>query len=394
MHNTLNLALAAVDEAYIVSLRRELHTFPELGFDLPRTLSLVRRELDSMDIPYTEQYGTSAICAWLHPDSDYTIALRADMDALPLQEETGLPYASQIPGQMHACGHDAHTAMLLGTAKALKSVEHWLPCRVLLIFQPDEENCRGAARLVQDGIMEQVDVIFGVHVENWLDSGTIGVCPGPSMASNTPITIEFHGHAAHATLPQTGRDALAMAVSAYNNIQLMLTRELDPFQQYVCSVGALQAGTTHNVIADRAEMKISLRTYETSLNDFLEARIAEICRQAAHSFGGTCTYSGGMRSFPLINDPSLSRTVLSAAAKIVGKDRVVNMPPKLSSEDFSWYLTKKPGVFIRLGTRNPEKGCTTLPHNNDFRIDEAALPYGSKVCIQSIFDHMEERCFA
>ena len=385
----LQKALSAVDRAYVVSLRREIHEYPEIGFDCPKTLSVVRRQLDAMGIPYTEQLGKSAIVATLCPQKNhYTIAIRADMDALPLQEKTDLPFSSKIDGQMHACGHDAHTAMLLGTAKALKSVEQELACRILLVFQPFEEGTQGAKLLVQDGLMDQIDVIIGLHVENWLNVGTIGVCPGSSMAASTPITIEFFGKTAHATLPHTGKDALAMAVSAYNNIQLMLAREMDPFKKWVCSVGQLTAGTTHNVIADHATMKISLRTYEVELNNYIESRIEQISAQAAESFGGTYTYTGGMSAYPLYNDPELSKEVLASAAKVVGEENIVEMPPKMSSEDFSWYLTKKPGVFIRLGTRNPDKGCVTLPHNNDFLIDEDAFQLGCRTCVQFVFDHM------
>ena len=185
--NALQTALSAVDQDYVVALRREIHEYPEIGFDCPKTLAVVRRELDKLNIPYTEELGKSAIVAALRPDkAHYTIGIRADMDALPLQEKTGLPYSSKLDGQMHACGHDAHTAMLLGTAKALKSVEDTLDCRVLLVFQPYEEGTQGAKALVADGLMDHIDVIIGLHVENWLEVGTIGVCPGESMAASTP----------------------------------------------------------------------------------------------------------------------------------------------------------------------------------------------------------------
>lgn len=383
-------ALNAVDQEYVVRLRRELHEYPELRFELPRTLALVRRELDAMGIPYTEEYGISAIVATINPQcKGFTIGLRADMDALPLNEKTDLPYASKIPGAMHACGHDAHTAMLLGTARALKTVEDQMTCRVRLIFQPYEEGCHGAKHLVNDGVMDDIDIIVGLHVENWLESGTVGVCIGPSMAGSAPITVEFFGHTAHATLPHSGNDTIAMAVTAYNEIHLMLNRQVDPFQKYVCSVCSLQAGTTHNVIADHAVMKLSLRTYDAQLDAFIEGRIQQICEDAAKRFGGTCTYSGGLSAFPLINDPVISRRVLDAAEKVIGKENVVDMRPKLSSEDFSWYLTKKPGVFFRLGTRNEAKGCVTLPHNNDFLIDEDAFSIGCKTCVQFVLDNMD-----
>ena len=387
---SLNKALESVDGDYIVAIRRELHQYPELCFDLPVTLSIVRRELESMGIPYTESYGRSSITAFINPDcKGLSIGIRADMDALPLTEKTGLPYASKHPGKMHACGHDAHTAMLLGTGRALKAVEDQLTCRVVLIFQACEEGEESGAReMVKDGLMDQVDLIIGMHIENWLEHGTIGICPGVSMAASHPVRLEFFGRSAHATLPQSGANALAMAVKTYTGIQAMLATRMNPFDQYVCSVGMLSAGSTDNVIPDYAEMKISLRTFDLEVQDFIVERIREIADHAAREEGGTMRLQSDTKALPLVNDPQVTRQVLASAAKVVGEDKIAEMPRKLSSEDFSFYLEKKPGAFIRLGTRNEDKGCVTLPHNNDFMLDEDALETGSKVCVQLVLDKM------
>ena len=281
-------ALAGVDRDYIVRLRHELHRFPELEFDLPKTLAIVRRELEEMEIPFTEQYGRSSIVAFLNPDCrGFSIGIRADMDALPLTEKTGLPFSSEHPGIMHACGHDAHTAMLLGTARALKAVEKELACRVVLIFQACEENMPGGAEaLVKDGAADLCDVIVGQHVENWLECGTAGICPGASMAACDPLHIEFFGKTAHATLPQSGINALAMAVETYEGIDRFLATRMDPFEKYVCSVGMMQAGHTHNVIPAYAEMKISLRTFSLETRNFMIENIRQIAENAARSRGG------------------------------------------------------------------------------------------------------------
>ncbi|MFA5585393.1 MAG: M20 family metallopeptidase [Saccharofermentanales bacterium] len=387
---SLNKALESVDGDYIVAIRRELHQYPELCFELPVTLSIVRRELESMGIPYTESYGRSSITAFINPDcKGLSIGIRADMDALPLTEKTGLPYASKHPGKMHACGHDAHTAMLLGTGRALKAVEDQLTCRVVLIFQACEEGEESGAReMVKDGLMDQVDLIIGMHIENWLEHGTIGLCPGVSMAASHPVRLEFFGRSAHATLPQSGANALAMAVKTYTGIQAMLATRMNPFDQYVCSVGMLSAGSTDNVIPDYAEMKISLRTFDLEVQDFILEGIREIADHAAREEGGTMRLRSDTKALPLVNDPQVTRQVLASAAKVVGEDKIAEMPRKLSSEDFSFYLEKKPGAFIRLGTRNEDKGCVTLPHNNDFMLDEDALETGSKVCVQLVLDKM------
>jgi amidohydrolase len=290
---------------------------------------------------------------------------------------------------MHACGHDAHTAMLLGTAKALKSMEDKIACRVMLVFQPSEEGLKsGAEELVKGGLMDEIDVILGMHVENWLPSGSIGVCSGSSMASSRNFRIDFYGATAHATLPHSGVDALATAVRTYNNIQYMTSREINPFSEYVCSVGKLSGGTSQNIIADHAYMLGTIRTFDMELDAFIIKRIKEIANNAANEVGARAVVDTSLKASVVYNNPYISELVLDSAKKIVGEDHIVKMPKKLSSEDFSQYLTKKPGVFMRLGTRNDEKGCTTLPHNNDFMIDEDAFALGTDSCVQFVLDNM------
>ena len=378
------------DKEYIIALRHELHEYPEIGFDLPKTIAVVKRELDKLGIEYTEEYGKSSVVATINPDKkDFTIGIRADMDALLIQEKTDLPFKSKIDGQMHACGHDAHTAMLLGTAKALKAMEDKISCRVKLLFQPSEEGQQsGAELMVADGVMDDIDVIIGQHIENWLDVGTVGVCKGASMASSRTVKIQFFGKTAHATLPHSGIDALAAAVKTYNDIQFMLTREINPFDRYVCSVGKLSAGTTQNVIADYAEMLISVRAYKNEVDEHIAKRIDQIAKNAADELSAKVEIESDLKCFVVYNNPYISELLLSSAGKIVGADNIAEMPIKMSSEDFSQYLTKKPGVFMRLGTRNEKKGCTTLPHNNDFLIDEDAFVYGSDTCVQFVLDNM------
>jgi amidohydrolase len=311
------------------------------------------------------------------------------MDALPLTEKTDLPYASKIPGAMHACGHDAHTAMLLGTAKALKAMEEKLTCRVMLVFQACEEGSdSGAREMVKDGLMEKIDLIIGMHIENWLEVGTVGVGEGACMAASHPIHIEFFGKTAHASLPQSGANALAMAVSTYNGINTMLATRIDPFAKYICCVGQLTAGHTDNVIPDYAQMKISLRSYDVALESFIVENIRTIAENAAAAQGGTVKFHHETKALPVINHPVVRQAVLESAAKVVGEGNIAPMPIKMSSEDFSFFVDKKPGAFIRLGTRNAAKGCVTLPHNNDFMLDEDALPIGSQVCAQFVLDHM------
>lgn len=376
------------DKDYILDIRHRLHEYPEIGFELPKTIALVKQELEKLGIEYTESYGRSSVVAIINPKKDhFTIGIRADMDALLIEEKTDLPFKSKIKGQMHACGHDAHTAMLLGTAKALKQMEDKLACRVMLVFQPSEEGIQsGAEVLVKGGLMDQIDIIIGMHIENWLESGKIGVCAGSSMASSRNFRLDFYGRSAHATLPQSGADALAAAVRTYNNIQYMLSREINPFSKYVCSIGKLAGGTSQNIIADHSYMLGTIRTFDMELDTYLINRIQQIAQNAATEIGAEAVLDTSLKAYVVYNNPYLSQLVLASAEKVSAG--IQTMPEKLSSEDFSQYLTKKPGVFLRLGTRNAEKNCITLPHNNDFMIDEDAFPIGTDTCVQFVLDNM------
>ena len=379
------------DKDYIINLRHEIHKYPEIGFDLPKTIAVVKRELEKLNVPYSEKYGESSVVGFINPNTKgFTIGIRADMDALPIEEKVDIPFKSTIKGQMHACGHDAHTAMLLGTAKALKEMEDKIDCRVLLIFQPSEEGVRsGAKELVDGGLMDEVDVIVGLHVENWLPSGTVGVCAGPSMASSRNFKVSFYGATAHASLPQSGVDALSAIIKTYNDIHLSLSREVNPFEQYVFSVGKLEGGTTQNVIADYAYMVGTIRTFNNELDDYIIKKLEKIANLVAKETGARAEVETSLQATVLYNNPYLSSLALKSAEKIVTEKGIVKMNKKLSSEDFSHYVSKKPGVFIRLGTKNEEKGCVTLPHNNDFLIDEDAFEIGTNLCVQFVLDNMK-----
>ena len=376
------------DPNYIISIRRELHRVPELGYDLPKTTAIVKRELERIGIEYTEKYGEGSIVCVINPEKKFTIALRADMDALPVEEKTGLEFSSQHPGKMHACGHDAHTACLLGAAEALHNMRDKLDCRVKLVFQPNEEGADSAADLLcKRGVLDGVDMILGLHVDNTVESGCIGICPGASMASCRNLEIEFFGKTAHAASSHTGADALAAAVSAYSGIQLMLSRQIDPKKPRVCSIGALHAGEAQNVVADYSVMRGTIRTYETELDAEMYEKIKKICENSAENMG--CTYKITSSQFlpPVYNDPKICELLKMSASRILGEENVVEIAPKMSSEDFADYLTRVPGVFFRIGTADPESDTQTSVHNNDFVIDDTALSHGADTFVQFILDH-------
>ena len=376
-------------EEYVVKLRREIHMYPEVDFDLPKTVALVKRELSAMGIPYTETYGEGSVVGYLNPDKEgFTIAIRADMDALRLCERVDVPYRSRHEGYMHACGHDAHTAMLLGAAKVLKSMEDKLACRVKLLFQPSEEGIKsGSVMMIEHGVLDDVDVIIGQHVTNSLETGIVGVCPGESQASSRHFKIEVVGKSAHAAASHTGIDALAVAIRLYNAIQLVLSREVSPLERYLCSIGTLNAGTTHNNVADHAVMTGTIRTFNTELSGFIFGRIEQIAQGLAEETGAKITAFGPLKSVCVYNNPYLSELLMNTMRTVVGEENTVFFKIGMGSEDFSRYGEVVPAVFFRLGTGSAEKGISSTAHHDDFNINEDAMIYGVKTFVQFVVDH-------
>lgn len=364
---------------YTVAHYHHLHQYPEIGFDLPMTAAYVTEELKKLGIAPTDRYGTCSVVGQIGNDpSRPTIAFRADMDALPVQEKTDLPFSSKIPGAMHACGHDSHTAILLAVAKYLKEHEQELACNVRFVFQPSEEGAvSGAKMMVDNGVMEGVECVVATHCENFIPSGKTGLCVGDYMAACIPLEIQFHGRTAHATLPETGIDALAMAVEAYNALKSMVKEE-SAGRNYIWSVGHLGAGDVHNVIPDLATMRISFRFYDIPFSLKVMDRTKQICEAIAASYGGTVTLNWRMSTGPVHNDKAIAEKLRTAMDGI----EVEDLPHKMSSEDFAWYLGKAPGVLFRYGSGNADKGSNTRAHNNDFTINEEGMKTAIRTFVQ------------
>ena len=354
---------------YAVQIRRQLHMYPEVGFELPKTMDLVTSELEKMGITYSLEYGKCSVVADLGK-GDVCVGLRADMDALPVQEKTDLPFASKIKGQMHACGHDAHTAIMLAVAKYLKENESSLRCKVRLIFQPSEEGAvSGAKMMVDNGVMDGVDEIICTHCEPMLEAGNIGLHVGDYMAACVPGTIRFHGKTAHATLAEYGIDALAMGVEAYVALKEMVAKEAGN-SKYIWCNGKMISGFVHNVVPDECEMDISFRFYDMEFASRVETQVRKICNEIAQRHGGTVDFVWNMSTGPVCNDAQICDRIKSLPQF---KDRITDVPQKLSSEDFGWYLTKKPGLLFRFGSGNSKKGWTNPAHCNNFYLDEDGM---------------------
>ncbi len=374
------------DFSYAVSLRREIHRHPELGFDLDNTVSIVEHELSGIGIPYTEEYGKGSVVGWLNRESSgKVIAIRADMDALPVEEKTGLPYASEIPGRMHACGHDSHTATLLAVARILKRIEKQLPCCVKLLFQPSEEcEQSGAKMMVENGAVDDADLVICTHCDNAQPVGTIGWCAGDYMSACDPISMTFFGKTAHATLPEQGIDAIAMASDAVIEMKKIAKEEADG-KFYVFSVGYFHGGTAHNVIADRCDLKISHRYYDGAMRERIRTRCIACCERIAREYGGRVEIDWRMSAPALHNDEAAMQKFVESMEKIM-PEKLIHVQPRRSTEDFAWFTQKKPGIIFRFGTGNDALGCNTLAHCNDFRLDEEGIMSAILAFTQFVID--------
>ncbi len=385
--------IPSVDLPMMVRLRRELHRYPELGYELPRTTALVKRELDAMGVPYTEEYGPASVVATLNPDcAGFTIGIRADMDALPIQEQRETPYKSLIDGHMHACGHDSHTAMLLGAAKALKALESRLTCRVRLIFQPSEEQSpSGAKTLCEHGVMEGIDIILMCHVNCNDPTGLPSVCEGVTNATSQGFVIHITGKSVHMAIPHMGVDAIAVGCTIYQALQLLISRETDPFDPAVLSIGKFEGGTTTAVVPGVCTLTGSFRSLRDASRERMIPRINRLVAGIAEQAGAQASVEWSNVYLPTVhNDKTMCKMFTQSAAKIVGEEGVLPLLPSTGGEDFAWYEQNgTPGLLFGLGARNPAKDTVYPAHTALWDIDEDAMENGAKIFVQFVLDHMD-----
>ena len=385
----MEVSTLKIDKDYIIRTRRQLHQIPEVGFDLPKTLAYIRTQLDEIGIPYTEKYGKSSIVATLNEGvGNKTIALRADIDALPVQEETGLAFASLHPGKMHACGHDCHAAMLLGTAKYLKEIERDITCCVKFIFQAAEEGPGGAEPMCNDGVMDDVDMIIGCHIYPDLQSGTIAMNPICQQAGSHGFKIFLTGKSCHVARPNEGVDAIAMGVRVFNELQFLRSRELDQTQPVVIGIGEFHGGSANNIVCDQVMLHGTIRTINQQMDERIYQRICQIAENTARDMGGSATVETTKYYPPLCNNPMVAEAVNKAAEKIVSKDNIRQKPLSMGAEDFAFYTLHKPGAMFGLGVK-PEDGNFAPLHNGKMLVNEDVLDITPKLFIRFILDQME-----
>ncbi|MBR2293500.1 MAG: amidohydrolase [Clostridia bacterium] len=374
--------------AYAVRIRRELHQYPEIGFDLPRTLALLRRELDAIGVPYTEEYGKSSIVATVNPEkSHFTVGIRADIDALPIHEKNEVEYCSRIDGQMHACGHDAHTAIALATLKEIYEERDSFDFRIKFLFQSAEEYAPSGAKLMaEDGVMDDIDCIVALHCDTGFSAGTIAITPYEQNAISDGFVLGFFGKSAHAGNQERGIDAIQMAVQAYTAIELMIAKEIAVKERVIFNAGTIQGGTANNIIAEQCSMYCTLRTWNEELAGKIIDKIKRIGESLASIAGGSFSFEP-RKHYPIVyNDPILTERVRIAAAAVVGEEQVKNNRRAMGGEDFAYFAQRKSGCMFRLGVRNEKRGIVNGPHTDRFDLDEDALEIGVKIFKQFLAD--------
>ncbi len=362
----------------LVAIRRDLHRHPEPGFQEHRTAAKVEAELAAIGGWGVRRVCGTGVLADLGEGPD-VVLLRADMDALELTEETGLPFASEVPGMMHACGHDAHTAMLLGAARIIAARRASLDHRVRLCFQPCEETSPGGAlKMIEAGALEDVRAAFAQHVYPQEPVGAIAVRPGPMMANADDFDVIFRGRGGHAAQPHESRDALVAAANFVTQVQAIVARRVSPFASMVITVGRIEAGTRRNIIAGEARLEGTIRT----LTGDLRALGRELLERAAGAAAAVVGVEHELRyinGYPVVqNDAALSALVTEVGGAVLGDGCVRSLAhPSMGGEDFAYYAENVPGCFYRLGSGGPDPETHHGHHSNRFRIDEECLPVGA-----------------
>jgi amidohydrolase len=364
----------------VIEWRREIHRHPELGFEERRTAELVERTLAAAGLEPQRVAVTGVVARLPTGRSGPTVALRADMDALPIEERTGLPYASRSPGRMHACGHDGHTAMLLGAATALAGAPEELAAgEVRLVFQPAEEIGGGARRMLAAGVYEGADVAAAVHLTPRLPTGRYETRPGAIAAAADHVSIDVLGRAGHGARPQEGVDAVVAAASVVSALQSLVSRETDPFATTVLTLGTVSGGSAPNVLAERVALRGVLRTFDEPAQRRAHEAIRRLAAGAAGAHGAEARVEVEVGSAAVVNDPKVAARALRVAADVLGPEAVGEAAPLSSSEDFGEVLAAVPGCFGFLGVRNPEVGAVHPVHTPEYRMDEAALAVGTRL---------------
>src|SRR5690554_3863443 len=366
----------------MIERRRDLHRHPELAFEEVRTASIVANTLADLGLEVQTGVGRTGVVALLEGAHDGpTVLVRADMDALPIHEENETEYASTVAGKMHACGHDGHTAIGLAVAKMLAARQDEMRGRIKFVFQPAEEIGEGARAMVADGVLEnpRPDATIGLHLWNTLPVGTVAVTSGPSMAAADIWTCTITGHGGHGASPHETRDPIVAAAHVVTAVQTIASRNVDPLEMAVVTVGSIHGGDAFNVIPPVVTLKGTVRTYTEKVKALVHRRLHEICAGVAGALGCTAEVEITPMTLAVDNDPALSERIAAIAAEVVGAENVKRDERSMGSEDVSYLMDGIPGCYFFIGSANPARGLNKPHHNPRFDVDEDALIIGAEM---------------
>jgi len=378
----------------VIADRRHLHEHPELGMQEEQTQAFVVERLRALGIEDIRTRiattGATALIRGTAPGPDKTVLVRADMDALPIHEENDVAYRSKTSGVMHACGHDGHTAMLLGVGRLLMERRDRFSGAVKLLFQPAEEGPGGAQPMIESGVLDDphVDAVFGMHLAQETPLGQIVVRAGPTMAASDRFVIRIQGKGGHGARPQRCVDPIAIGAQIVVALQTLVAREVAPTEPAVVTVGAFLAGEAFNVIPDTAELRGTVRTFNADVRQMLAKRIDELVTGIAAAMRATVTVDYHFGYPPAVNHPELTEVVRAVAAEVVGLDRVIDDGPRMAAEDFAYFLEARPGCFFFIGSKNEERGLVWGHHHPRFDFDEEALGIGINAMTSTVLRYL------
>jgi len=376
---------------WLVDIRRTIHMHPELGFEEVETSRLVSEWLGKFGLEVKRGIAKTGVVGLLKGKRPgKTVAIRADMDALPMDEANQVPYVSKIKGKMHACGHDAHVAILLGVARFFSSISDRVKGNIKWIFQPAEEGGGGGRVMVEEGVLEnpKVDAIFGAHVFPFLSIGKVGIYEREGLAAADRFTIRIIGKGGHAASPHVTKDPILAAGHLITQIHSIVSRNINPLESGVVTIGKISGGTAFNIIPDEVELLGTMRSLTPQVREELKNRIEQVIKGVVHSFGMDYRF-GFEYGYPvLVNNLEMSKLVASACSKGIGEENVEVLKPSMGAEDFAYYLEKVPGSFFRLGCQNEEKGIIHPYHSSIFEIDEEVLPFGVEMFVRIIDEYL------
>lgn len=382
---------------WLVECRRGIHRNPELSNRESRTGKLVAERLKALGLEVRHpvaRTGALGILRGARPGG--VVALRADLDALPIEETLDVPYRSQSPGVKHACGHDAHTTIVLGVADVLSKMKDRLQGTVVFVFQPAEEGAPegeegGAALMIKEGVLDdpKVQAIYGLHVDPFLDVSTVGWSIGPIFASSDTFSIEVIGKTTHGAYPHTGIDPIPIAAEIVSSLQLVASRQIDAQNPKVLTIGSLHGGNRFNIIADKVRMEGTLRTLDTAVRKEMKERMLRVIEGVARAHGTTATLRFRDAGNPAtVNDAALTRASLPSLERVFGTARTLEVEPQMGAEDFAAFAERVPGLYVKLGVRNQARGIAAAIHTTEFDIDEAVLPLGVRAMATLVWDYL------